>query len=449
MDQVLDRIAAWEAAGLIDAATAERLRAAETAQAHREAGERAARQSDAQPSPTPAATHRGPSSVAAIFGPGIAIGEMFAYLGGAFVLGAFETFVVRSSSGIEGRSFLTLTIGMAVAAIALTATGLFLRRGDARRHRAAGVVFALAVVHVAAAVAAGAEGSGFGWPAVGAIGAGVATLAAFGYRLIHPSLLTQVALLASGTSFAGLLLSWLESVVVPQAVHGDFGDVVAPGGPDQIVLVVVSAIWWLGLAVIFGLVGLAEARTADEDPAAGRRASLTRLWAGLVAVLGFATAVTRQGPISAFESGRLIEPWIADLAILVLAAVLVERAFRRDASTFVYAAALALIIALTDFNFTYLSSSTEVGPADRGRHPAGCRRRRGPIAAAHRPRRARAGDRCARRPRLTPIGLVDGPVPMRHYAVTRSSQDAQPTAGPSRPSGCRPVVSLLGSGDAA
>ena len=361
MDQVLDRIAAWEAAGLIDAATAERLRAAETAQAHREAGG-AREASDAQPSPTPAATHRGPTSVAAIFGPGIAIGEMFAYLGGAFVLGAFETFVVRSSSGIEGRSFLTLTIGMAVAAIALTATGLFLRRGDARRHRAAGLVFALAVVHVAAAVAAGAEGSGFGWPAVGALGAGVATLAAFGYRLIHPSLLTQVALLISGTSFAGLLLSWLESVVVPQAVHGDFGDVVAPGGPDQIVLVVASAIWWLGLAVIFGLVGLAEARTADEDPAAGRRASLTRLWGGLVAVLGFATAVTRQGAISAFESGRLIEPWIADLAILVLAAVLVERAFRRDASTFVYAAALALIIALTDFNFTYLSmSNTELG----------------------------------------------------------------------------------------
>ena len=367
MDQVLDRIAAWEAAGLIDAATAERLRAAETAQAHREAGDRRDA-GDAQPGVTPSAAHRGPSSVAAIFGPGIAIGEMFAYLGGAFVLGAFETFVVRSSSGIEGRSFLTLTIGMAVVAIALTATGLFLRRGDARRHRAAGVAFALAVVHVAAAVAAGAEGSGFGWPAVGAMGAGVATLAAFGYRLIHPSLLTQVALLASATSFAALLLSWLETVVVPPAVHGDFGDVVAPGGPDQIVLVVVSAIWWLALAVLFGLVGLAEARTADADPAAGRRASLTRLWAGLVAVIGFATAVTRQGRIffsdvveTGNDFGRIIQPWIADLAILVLAAILVERAFRRDASTFVYAAALGLIIALTDFNFTYLSTRTEVG----------------------------------------------------------------------------------------
>ena len=358
MDQVLERIAAWEAAGLIDAATAERLRAAEAAQSRREAG-------DTQLVESAPPARRGPSSVASVFGPGVTIGEMFAYLGGAFLLGAFETFVVRSSAGIEGRSFLTLTIGMAVAAIALTACGLFLRRGDARRHRAAGVVFALAVVHIAAAVAAGAEGSGFGWPAVGAIGAAVATLAAIGYRLLHPSLLTQVALLASATSFAGLLLSWLESVVVPQAVHSDFGDVVPPGGPDPIVLVVVSAIWWLGLAVIVGLVGLAEARTADEDPAAGRRAALSRLWAGLVAVIGFATAVTRQGLISTGvigdEFGRVIEPWFADLAIFILAAVLVERAFRRDASTFVYAAALGLIIALTDFNFTYLSLRPELG----------------------------------------------------------------------------------------
>ena len=222
-------------------------------------------------------------------------------------------------------------------------------------------MFALAVVHVAAAVAAGAEGSGFGWPAVGAIGAAVAALAAFGYRLLHPSLLTEVALLASVTSFAGLLLSWLESVVVPQTVYGDFGEVIPSGAPDPVLLVVLSAIWWLALAITVGLIGLREADAADGDPAAGRRAALTRLWAGLVAVIGLATSVARQGPTSGFEFGRLLEPWIGDLAILVLAAVLVERAFRRDASTFVYAAALGLIIALTDFNFTYLSWRLEVG----------------------------------------------------------------------------------------
>ncbi len=356
MDQVLERIAAWEAAGLIDAATAERLRAAETAQSRRDAG-------DGEPGGTPTAAHRGPSSVASIFGPGIAIGEMFAYLGGAFLLGAFETFILRPA-GFEGRQFLTITIGMAVAAIALTIGGLILRKGDARRRRAAGVLFALAVAHVAAAVAAGAEGSGFAWPATGAIAAAVATLAAFGYRQIHPSLLTQVALLASGTSFAGLLLSWLESVVVPQPQFTDIGDPIPVGGPDPLLLVLVSAAWWLALALIVGLIGLREANTADDDPAAGRRAALTRLWAGLVAVIGLATSVTRSDynydPVAG-NYGRIIEPWIGDLAILVLAAILVERAFRRDASTFVYAAALGLMIALSDFNFTYLSSSTELG----------------------------------------------------------------------------------------
>ena len=47
-------------------------------------------------------------------------------------------------------------------------------------------------------------------------------------------------------------------------------------------------------------------------------------------------------------------------AVLVLSAVLVERAFRRDATSFIYAAALGLILALTDLNLSYLSSNTEV-----------------------------------------------------------------------------------------
>ena len=187
---------------------------------------------------------------------------------------------------------------------------------------------------------------------------------AIGLRLLHRALLTQVALLVSVTTFAGLLLSWLESLVVPQRQFNDIGDPVAVGGPDPLLLVLVSAAWWLVLALIVGLIGLREANTTDEDPAAGRRAALTRLWAGLVAVIGLATAVTRSDytydPVAG-NYGRVIEPWIGDLAILVLAAILVERAFRRDASTFVYAAALGLMVALSDFNFTYLSSSTELG----------------------------------------------------------------------------------------
>jgi hypothetical protein len=354
MDEVLERIAAWEAAGLIDAATSERLRAAEAARRGRETG-------DAPVADRAVPGRRAPSSVASISGPGIAIGEMFAYLGGAFLLGAYETFVFRAAGSVE-RGSLTITVGMTLAALALTLCGVVLRTGDARRRRAAGVVFALAVAHVGAAVAAGAEGAGFGWPAIGVLAGAVATLAAFGYRLLHPSLLTHVVLLASLTSFAGATLSWLESVVVPQPVYSDeLGNFAPAGGPDPILLVVVSAAWWLALAVIVGLIGLVEARTAATDPAAGRRASLTRLWAGLVAVIGLASSVFRSGLKTDGEYGRFVEPWVGDLAILILAAVLVERAFRRDASTFVYAAALALMVALSDFNFSYLSSSTELG----------------------------------------------------------------------------------------
>jgi len=356
VDQVLERIAAWEAAGLIDAATSERLRAAEAAQSSHETGD--------QRAPDAAApARRGPSSVASIFGPGITIGEMFAYLGGAFLLGAYETFVVRSA-GFGAGSDLPVAVGWAVAAIALGIVGLVLRDGDARRRRAAGVMFALAVAHAGSAGAAMASLAGIEWPGAGVIGAVVASAVAIGLRLLHRALLTQVALLVSVTTFAGLLLSWLESVIVPQRQFNDIGDPIAVGGPDPLLLVLVSAAWWLVLALIVGLIGLREANTTDEDPAAGRRAALTRLWAGLVAVIGLATAVTRSDytydPVAG-NYGRVIEPWIGDLAILVLAAILVERAFRRDASTFVYAAALGLMVALSDFNFTYLSSSTELG----------------------------------------------------------------------------------------
>ena len=341
MEQILERIATWEDAGLIDPATAARLRLAEADRA--------------VPPPS-----RGPSSVASIFGPGVTIGEMFAYLGGAFLLGAFDSFVTRAADP-SGRQDVTLAVGASVAAIALALLGIGLRSGDERRRRAAGVMFATAVVHIGGAGAAAASAANVGWPAAGAIGTALATLAAVGFRRLHPAMLTQFALLGSGTVFAGLLLSWLESVTVPPPVYLESGEFVSQGGPDPVVMVAFSAAWWLGLAVIVGFIGLREAATADDDPAAGRRASLTRLWAGLVAVIGVATSVTRSGPISANEYGRALEPWVGELALLVLAAILVERAFRRDASTFVYAAALAVIIALTDFNFSYLSSSTEVG----------------------------------------------------------------------------------------
>ena len=78
-------------------------------------------------------------------------------------------------------------------------------------------------------------------------------------------------------------------------------------------------------------------------------------------MLGAASELTASGSLGGDEYGRLIEPWMADLAILAIAAVLLERAFRRDSTAFVLPAAIGLILAMTDFNFSYLAQSRSIG----------------------------------------------------------------------------------------
>src|SRR6478736_6316022 len=82
-DIVLARIAAWEAAGLIDSATAERLRAAEA----NEPG-------DAMSAVSPART----VGASSFFGPSVSLAEAFSYLGVAFVLAAWVALIARLSS---------------------------------------------------------------------------------------------------------------------------------------------------------------------------------------------------------------------------------------------------------------------------------------------------------------------------------------------------------------
>lgn len=80
-----------------------------------------------------------------------------------------------------------------------------------------------------------------------------------------------------------------------------------------------------------------------------------------MAVLGAAGELTSSGSLGGDQYGRLIEPWLADLALLAIAAVLLERAFRRDSTAFVLPAAIGLILAMTDFNFTYLAQTRSIG----------------------------------------------------------------------------------------
>ena len=62
------------------------------------------------------------------------------------------------------------------------------------------------------------------------------------------------------------------------------------------------------------------------------------------------TAVTRTVYDGDDFSHQVLEPWVGVAALLILSAVLVERAFRRDATSYIYAAALGLIVALSYFN---------------------------------------------------------------------------------------------------
>jgi len=187
----------------------------------------------------------------------------------------------------------------------------------------------------------------------------VVVLVAVGYRLLHPSALTQVGVLAALTALAASVLVWLQETVFPQTFNEVTG-VVTQSGPDPIVLVIASAAWWLAIAVGMGLLGLAEARNVgnQSDPTAASRAAITRFWAGLLAVIGLSTSISRSAPTTNGEYVRVLEPLVGDIAVLVLSAVLVERAFRRDATSFIYAAALGLIVALTDINVSYMADST-------------------------------------------------------------------------------------------
>jgi hypothetical protein len=245
-----------------------------------------------------------------------------------------------------------------LAAGVLTAVAMRLRMGDARQGRAAGVVLLVALGYVSGAAFA-LVSDNLAWPASGVAVAAIVVLASVVYRLLHPSVLTQIGLLASLTGLAGTLLVWLQVSIFPEDISETTG-VVTTSGPDPIILVIASAAWWLLVAAGMGLMGLAEARGAGNasDPTAASRAAVTRFWAGLLAVIGLSTSVSRSALSADGEYGRVLEPIIGDIALLILSAILVERAFRRDATSYIYAAALGLIVALTDFNISYLSDSS-------------------------------------------------------------------------------------------
>jgi hypothetical protein len=293
-----------------------------------------------------------------MFGPSVTVAEVFGYLGGGFLIAAWSAFMATTASS-SGDPEITLGILGLLAVGVLTALAIRLRLGDERSSRAAGVLLLVALCFVSGSAASLLSGAGVEWPLVAVVSSAVVVLVAVGYRVLHPSALTQVGVLASLTALAASVLVWLQETIFPRTFNETTG-VVTQSGPDPILLVVASAAWWLVIALGMGLLGLAEARNAENttDPTAWSRAAITRFWAGLVAVIGLSVSITTSMQSANGESIRLLEPIVGAVALLILSAVLVERAFRREATSYIYAAALGLMIALTDINVSYLSDST-------------------------------------------------------------------------------------------
>ena len=345
MDSVLERIAAWQADGLIDAATADRLRTAE-----------AATTTSPEPAEDAARTRTPVAAASSFFGPAPTIVEAFVYLGAGFFVGAWSAFLARIAGESPDRSAI-MTVGSALAVAVLFGLGFVLRKGDARRRRGAGVAFLAATIGAAfAAEFLGQVLKLESRPVAAIVDAGAAVALAIVGRRLLPAVTTQLALLGSLTGLAAAVFKLLEPI---ETFPVDCCETYVPPIADPIRLVLLPAIGWLFVALGIGLMGLAEARSASEP--AGRRAAVTRFWAGLLAVTGVATAVFRQGYLGQDVYGRVIAPWMAEVVLFVLAALLLERALRRDSAAFVVAGAIAMVAALTDFNFTYLSSSTDIG----------------------------------------------------------------------------------------
>jgi hypothetical protein len=334
-DIVLERIEGWEAAGLIDHATAEQLRAAEADRVGSDAA------TDAAP-----ATRAG--LVSSFFGPPLSIVEAFSYLGGAFVLAAWTALIGRLTGEAQSptREWITVA-GFALPAVVFFVIGMLLHDRTPRLRRAAGVAFALSVGAIWGGVTVNVEILTDGaLPAV--VGAVAALVAAVAYRWFHPSVLTEIALLGAITGLVGSSLQLLDQVLYPESQLGGF----ATRGIGGVAL---EAIAWVGCAIVIGLIALVEARTNGE--AAARRATLARFWAGVIAVSGVAVAVTRT-ECTEIGCARVLEPWVAAVIVLIVAAVLLERAFRRESGAYVLAAALGVVIALTDLNASYFAPTT-------------------------------------------------------------------------------------------
>lgn len=240
---------------------------------------------------------RGPTSAGSYFGPSVAIGEVFAYLVTALLLGAWIVFLGRAADGSLDSEAI-LTGGLTLAALAMFGLGSFLASGNRRRRRGAGIAF-LAATTMAAGAAAFLVQLDFlrntlQEEAPGILIAVVAVVVAASLRRVLPAVVTQLGLLVALTGLAGAVLAWFQNLIYPFHVGGGYTLNPVPRPPFPLGLVLAAGIWWLFVALGLGLLGRVEARHPEADGAGLRRAALTRFWAIFIAVLGLADALAQS-----------------------------------------------------------------------------------------------------------------------------------------------------------
>lgn len=296
-----------------------------------------------------------------LLGPGPAIIELVAYLGVGVLLGAWIALIGLLAR--EPYREVTLYGGLTLAAVAMFGLGRTLAGGDRRARRGAGVAFVAVTLLAAGAgeflVQADFLRNRLQWEAPGVLVALIAVAVAVGLRRALPAVATQFGLLAALTALADATLGWLTQLVHPVWYPGS-GYSPTPVYPaaDPVGLVLCAGAWWLLVALGIGYLARLEVRSGAGDPAALRRAGVTRLWAGLVAALGLAGALAESGSLGGGAYGRLLEPWIADLALFVLAAVLLWLAARRRSDALLVSAGIAVVLASTDLHFSHMTAST-------------------------------------------------------------------------------------------
>ena len=169
MSTAAEHIAGWEATGLLDPETADRLRAAEAA----------------DPESTPTPTGQTMSVAFRMFGPSVQVAEVFGYLGGGFIIAAWSAFMATTATSTEDPEITVGILGLLAAGV-LTAMAIRLRLGDERSSRAAGVVLLVALGFVAGSAFSLLNGVLVDWPVVGVVVSALVVLVAVGYRLLIP-----------------------------------------------------------------------------------------------------------------------------------------------------------------------------------------------------------------------------------------------------------------------